>query len=49
MVLDREVLALDPVNLHPLDNGRTTAISAADLLRFLEAEGHAPRLLDFPG
>jgi len=49
VVLDREVLGHDPVNLHPLDNGRTTAISAADLLRFLEAEGHAPRLLDFPG
>lgn len=46
VVLDREVLAKDPVNLHPLDNAKTTAISAADLLRFLEAEGHAPEVID---
>jgi len=46
VVLDREVLAGDPVNLHPLDNTRTTAIAAADLLRFLEAEGHPPRVMD---
>ena len=47
VVVDREVLARDPVNLHPLDNAKTTAIAAADLLRFLEAEGHAPELMDF--
>ena len=47
VVLDRAVLAQDPVNLHPLDNARTTAIAAADLVRFLEAEGHAPELMDF--
>jgi Ala-tRNA(Pro) deacylase len=47
VVLDRGVLAQDPINLHPLDNAKTTAIAAADLLRFLEAEGHAPELLDF--
>jgi hypothetical protein len=27
-------------------NARTTAIAAADLLRFLEAEGHPPEFLD---
>jgi Ala-tRNA(Pro) deacylase len=48
VVLDRAVLQRDPVNLHPLDNAKTTAIAAADLLRFLEAEGHPPLLLDFP-
>ena len=46
VALDRGVLEQDPVNLHPLDNARTTAIAAADLLRFLEAEGHPPQLLD---
>ena len=46
VVLDCGVLEQDPVNLHPLDNARTTAIAAADLLRFLEAEGHPPQLLD---
>ena len=46
VVLEREVLAQDPINLHPLDNAKTTAIATADLLRFLEAEGHPPELLD---
>ncbi len=46
VVLDRGVLARDPVNLHPLDNAKTTAISAAGLLRFLEAEGHAPEIIE---
>jgi Ala-tRNA(Pro) deacylase len=46
VVLDRGVLARDPVNLHPLDNTKTTAIAAADLLRFLDAEGHPPILVD---
>ena len=50
VVLDRAVLARDPVNLHPLDNGKTTAIGAADLVRFLEAEGHGPQVIDLePG
>lgn len=48
VVLERDVLAQDPINLHPLDNTKTTAIAAADLLRFLEAEGHPPELLDLP-
>lgn len=47
VVLDRALLASDIVNLHPLDNARTTAIAPADLLRFLEAEGHPPAVLDF--
>ena len=46
VVIERDVLARDPINLHPLDNAKTTAIAAADLLRFLEAEGHPPELLD---
>ena len=49
VVLDRDVLAKDPVNLHPLDNAKTTAISARDLLRFLDAEDHAPEVMEFSG
>jgi Ala-tRNA(Pro) deacylase len=49
VVLDRQVLERDPINLHPLDNAKTTAIASADLLRFLEAEGHPPRLIDLEG
>ena len=42
VVLDRDLLAMDPVNAHPLVNTMTTAISAKDLVKFLEAEGHTP-------
>lgn len=45
VVLDRDLLAMDPVNAHPLVNTMTTAISAKDLVKFLEAEGHAPELV----
>ena len=47
VVLDRVLLDGEIVNLHPLDNAKTTAIAPADLLRFLEAEGHPPTVLDF--
>jgi Ala-tRNA(Pro) deacylase len=47
VVLQQAMLAHDPLNYHPLANDRTTAISPADLMRFLEACGHAPRIVDF--
>jgi Ala-tRNA(Pro) deacylase len=47
VVLDKEMLAHDPLNYHPLENDRTTAIAPADLLRFTAACGHTPRILDF--
>lgn len=47
MVLDKGVLAHDPVNAHPLRNDRTTAIAPEGLMRFLEAEAHAPLMLEF--
>jgi len=47
VVLQRAMLARDPLNYHPLENDRTTAIAPADLVRFLEACGHAPRIVDF--
>ncbi len=49
MVLDKALLDQTPVNCHPLVNHMTTAIAPADLVRFLEAEGHPPRLLDLDG
>jgi Ala-tRNA(Pro) deacylase len=48
VVLDRELLEVEPLNFHPLDNAMTTAISAADCLRFLEAEAHPPALVRLP-
>jgi Ala-tRNA(Pro) deacylase len=48
MVLDRALVGPEPVNAHPLVNDRTTAVSGEDLVRFLQAAGHPPRLLEFP-
>ena len=49
VVLDSALPGQDPVNCHPLVNTMTTALAGRDLVRFLEAEGHPPRLLDFTG
>ena len=46
VVLDRGMLEHDPLNYHPLENDRTTAIAPADLLRFIAACGHHPRIVD---
>jgi Ala-tRNA(Pro) deacylase len=48
VVLQRAMLEHDPLNYHPLENNRTTAIAPGDLLRFLEASGHQPRIVDIP-
>jgi Ala-tRNA(Pro) deacylase len=45
-VLDAAMMECDPLNYHPLENDRTTAISAADLLRLIDASGHVPRIVD---
>ncbi len=47
VVLDREMLERDPLNYHPLTNEATTAIAPDDLLKFIRACGHEPRILDF--
>jgi len=47
-VLDEGMLALDPLNFHPLRNDRTTAISAAGLLRFIHSTGHEPLIAELP-
>jgi Ala-tRNA(Pro) deacylase len=49
VVLDRLMLENDPLNYHPLKNDRTTAIAPGDLLRFIEACGHRPRIVDLDG
>ena len=48
-VLDAAMLEHDPLNYHPLANDRTTAIAPADLLRFIAACGHTPRIIDLAG
>ena len=46
MVLDEALLAFDPLHFHPLDNAMTTAVSADDLLKFLEHASHPPEIVD---
>ena len=48
VVLQQAMLAHDPLNYHPLENTRTTAIAPGDLIRFLEATGHPPRIVAVP-
>jgi Ala-tRNA(Pro) deacylase len=47
-VLDEAMLAVNPLNFHPLENTATTAISSADLIKFVTACGHQARTLRFP-
>ncbi|MFT4794698.1 MAG: Ala-tRNA(Pro) deacylase [Paracoccaceae bacterium] len=47
LVLDRQMMAHDVVNFHPLHNEATLALTPADLMRFFAATGHDPLLLDF--
>jgi Ala-tRNA(Pro) deacylase len=49
IVLDEEMLRHDPLNYHPLINTRTTAVSPADLLKFIRDCGHEPRVLSLDG
>lgn len=47
-VVLEETLMRDPlINAHPLVNTMTTAISRDDLVAFLEAVGHPPRIVAF--
>ncbi len=47
LLLDEGFFAHDPVNFHPLRNDATTAISPADLLKFIRALGREPIRLAF--
>jgi Ala-tRNA(Pro) deacylase len=46
VVLQQAMLACDPLNYHPLENTRTTAIAPDDLVRFLDACGHPARIVE---
>jgi Ala-tRNA(Pro) deacylase len=48
VVLDKAMLACDPLNFHPLRNDRTTAITPADLVAFVRDTGHEPLVLALP-
>jgi len=45
VVLDETMMEQVLLNFHPLENTATTAIAQSDLLRFIRATGHEPRIL----
>ena len=45
VVLDADMMAHDVLNFHPLKNDATTSVSSQDLLKFVEACGHAPQIV----
>ncbi len=49
VVLDAAMMEHPTLNYHPLDNSMTTSIARADLLAFLTATGHAPRIVAVSG
>jgi Ala-tRNA(Pro) deacylase len=49
VILDEPMLREELLNYHPLENTATTAIRRDDLLRFIEATGHRPRILRVSG
>jgi Ala-tRNA(Pro) deacylase len=44
VVLDAAMMAHEVLNFHPLRNTATTTIARGDLVTFLEATGHQPRI-----
>lgn len=49
VVLDAELMAFDTINCHPLENTATTNIAREDLMRFIRACGHEPRVVMLGG
>ena len=45
VILDLDMMRHDRLNCHPLDNTATTNIARADLLAFIRACGHEPRIV----
>jgi Ala-tRNA(Pro) deacylase len=49
IILDEEMMRGGQLNFHPLRNDATTAIARDDLVRFIRACGHEPRILRLDG
>ena len=48
VILDANLMEHQRMNFHPLINSMTTGVSRDDLIRFLRATGHEPRILRLP-
>lgn len=42
VVIDKNLMTFETINLHPMENSATTSIAREDLLRFIRAAGHTP-------
>jgi Ala-tRNA(Pro) deacylase len=49
VVFDSELMHHETINCHPLENTATTNIARDDLLRFIHACGHEPRIASLAG
>jgi Ala-tRNA(Pro) deacylase len=49
VVLDAVMMEQEWLNYHPLRNDATTTIRATDLLAFIRATGHEPRIIQVSG
>ena len=49
VVLDTALLAHAEINAHPLTNTMTTTLKRDDLVKFLRATGHEPRIMGISG
>jgi Ala-tRNA(Pro) deacylase len=49
VVVDADLMTHDSINCHPLENTATTNIARDDLLRFIRACGHEPRIAALGG
>ena len=45
VILDATMMKYEKLNFHPLKNDATTTISSADLVTFIKACGHSPRIV----
>lgn len=46
-VLDKALLAKDPLHFHPCDNSKTTTINTEGLLKYMQAYHNQPIVIDF--
>jgi Ala-tRNA(Pro) deacylase len=49
VVVDQRLMEYEIINCHPLVNTATTSIRRDDLIKFMKASGHAPRILPLTG
>lgn len=49
LILDKGLFSDDAVWFHPMRNTASTRIAPNDLIRFAEATGHSPTVIDFQG